>query len=877
MKTIPAICLLAALLPTAPALARGGGGCLEEGTPIETPAGAVAIERLKMGDTVWSVQAGGLRPATVRAVFRVQPDEYVELQVDGATIHLTGEHPVQTAPGVFRSAATLRPGDSVLGWRQGRAEPLPVAAARRILSPRPAFNLLVSPGGTYLAGGIVVHNKGCFLPDTPILLADGNSVAISAVRPGDAVLAFTPDGNVTSAVVRDILRVEVEQFAEVATGTRILRVTPDHPFYAGDGVFRTLESLKAGDRIWAFDGLRLSPQPIVAIRLVRARALVYNLQTDAPHTFFADGIAVHNKGGGCFPPGTVISTPTGALPIERLAPGDAVLGVTSDGRLVPVRVEAVYETAIALFTVRTDGGDLVTTAEHPVALADGGFRPAGDLLPGEEVLLCRTGRLQRAKVLSTCQEPGDRRVLNLQVDGPHTFVAGGFVVHNKGGGFGGGHSLGGGHSFSSGRSGTGSSGRSDDIMPFVVIGVILFVIAIIYILRHRSKREEDLDFCYTRAQISRKEGKTAKLLEFIAGTDPAFKPQILQAHAQEVFQKLQQCWEAREYAPMQPLLTEELYREHCAQIESLKRNHEINVIEGLQVEQVDLVNVRYTDKPDGREFTALITARARDYYVDDQSREFRRGDGVPARFQEFWTFELRGGRWLLREIEQTRESDALKEENFFEAFTDRNVAQVYGKEAGQEGPIGPWQESATATKADRIDRLLNFLVRTDKLWDRTAMVERARQVYLGVMLAREAGDPSAVKDEDLFPELAASLREQIAAWKARGLSQEYRNLCVRKVELVLVRNFSDNSRDEYTVRISAHAQQVTRKGGQVTYRDEFVSPITEFWTFGRLDNLWKLKEALPPGKGEALVREENLDEDSSPSQLNWYYRQTRAM
>ena len=82
--------------------------------------------------------------------------------------------------------------------------------------------------------------------------------------------------------------------------------------------------------------------------------------------------------------------------------------------------------------------------------------------------------------------------------------------------------------------------------------------------------------------------------------------------------KLQECWQAREYGPMQPLLMPDLYAQHCAQLNGLRRNHEINMIDDLKVERVDIVNVRYTHKENQREFTALITASARDYYVDDR-------------------------------------------------------------------------------------------------------------------------------------------------------------------------------------------------------------------------------------------------------------------
>ncbi|MCG6537947.1 MAG: hypothetical protein L7F78_25340 [Syntrophales bacterium LBB04] len=78
------------------------------------------------------------------------------------------------------------------------------------------------------------------------------------------------------------------------------------------------------------------------------------------------------------------------------------------------------------------------------------------------------------------------------------------------------------------------------------------------------------------------------------------------------------------------------------------------------------------------------------------------------------------------------------------------------------------------------------------------------------------------------------------------------------------------------MRIDAHAQKIVRKGETIFSEQEYVTPFEEFWTFGRRLARWKLKEVLPPARGKRLVEEENVDEESSPGQLEWYYRQTRA-
>jgi predicted lipid-binding transport protein (Tim44 family) len=684
--------------------ARGGGGCFEEGTPVLTRTGPVPIERLHLGDEV----IGG----RVEAIYQVQPAEYLDVGV-----HVTPEHPFQIAPGIFRTAEKIFP------------------AAKHLPAQRPAYNLLVSPGGTFIAGGFVVHNKGCFLPDTPILRADGERVAISDTRPGDKLLAFDADGHIVTGIVRDVLTHDVDEFLIVRTDRLELRVTVEHPFYVGDGTFKTLEALKPGDEIFAVASNQLLPQRILSIERVRERTRVYNLQTDAPNTFFANGIAVHNKGGGGF--------------------------------------------------------------------------------------------------------------------------------HGGGGYHGGYHSRGSGRPMTAGE---------QKVFLFLVGGVIGFII-LVQIAAARRRQDENLDFVYSRKAIDGKADKTKRLLEFIARTDGNFAEEKLRQRATETFVQLQQCWQMRDYEPMRPLMMPDLLTQHLQQIAGLRRNHEINMIDQLHVDRVDIVNVRYAHQENQREFTALITATARDYYIHDQSREFLRGDDSPVQFQEFWTFQWQDGKWLLREIEQTRESDVLKDENFFEQFTDQGVAQVYGKEAGKTGEAGPWLEKGVETKANQIERLLNFLVQTDKLWDRPAMLERARQVFMDVYLGRESG---TVKDGDLFPEVAASLHDEIARRRQTGTTLEFRNLCVRKVELLLVRNFADNTQDEFTVRISAHAQRFVKQGGAVVGEDECVTPFTEYWMFGRRDGQWKLKEVLPEAKGKGLVGKENVDEDSSQAQLQWYYRQTRA-
>jgi predicted lipid-binding transport protein (Tim44 family)/uncharacterized membrane protein YgcG len=870
-RTIILLAALLCLVLRSPELhARGGGGCVEQGTPILTPSGPVPIERLKPGDVVLGVDRQAVLPVVVRSVVQVQPEEYYELNANGRVLRLTAEHPVETDAGVFRMVSRLKTGDRVFFHDDGRITAASIGSIARIHNSSPAHNLLVAPAGTYLANGIVVHNKGCFLPDTPVRKADGTEVPIAQVRRGDVLLAFTADGKVVFATVNKVLVHDVGEYRIVRTGKMVLNVTPEHPFYVGDGTFKTLEVLRPGDRIYVYDGHGLHSQQIESIEAVLAPTRVYNLMTDSPHTFFANGIAVHNKGGGggCFPAGTRVLTPRGEVHIEGVLPGDMIIGIDENGQQVPAMVQSTHATRTLVLVMRTAQGDLRTTAEHPIALASGGFREAGELAPGDEIMAWKEGNALPAIITAVQPVEAEAVVHNLTVDGPHTFIAGGFIVHNKGGG-------GGGFRSSGGRSSSGGSGSSEggQFAAFMMIG--MFVIVMIVVIRKSKSR--NLDQLFSRGDIEKKSVKTEKLIEFISRQDPSFAPDVLKKITEAVFRKLQQCWQAREYEPMKPLLMPDLYADHLGQIRGMMRNHEINVIAGLTVDAVDLVNVRYTLNNEDREFTALITATAADFYLDDRTNERLRGDRSPARFQEFWTFQYHRDTWLLREIEQTAESDILSDDNFFEQFTDKGVEQVEGAAAKQEGPEGPWLEGAVMTKERRVERMLNFLVKTDSLWDRKKMMLTARSMFLLVTGAWEAGEAAAVPAAELFPDLSRDLHDAIRTNREKGIALEFRNLAVRKVELVLVRNFADRSQDEYVARVRAHAQKVMKVADNVVHQDEDVTAFEQYLTFGRLDGTWKLKEIVLPHEAGDLVEQENVDQEATKQQIEWYYQHKRAV
>ena len=147
-----------------------------------------------------------------------------------------------------------------------------------------------------------------------------------------------------------------------------------------------------------------------------------------------------------------------------------------------------------------------------------------------------------------------------------------------------------------------------------------------------------------------------------------------------------------------------------------------------------------------------------------------------------------------------------------------------------------------------------------------------------MIAALESGNPAQVSADDFFPELAAHLKETMARDAAQGVTREYRNLCVRKVELDLVRNFADKTRDEFVARVLAgHAPEGPVRAGPGQPGRSQASAFEQYLTLGRLYTRSELKEVLSAEAGQAAVKEENLDQDSSPDQVQWYYQHKRAV
>ena len=123
--------------------------CLARGTTIDTPDGPVAVERLRLGDPIWTLDANGrrIRGTVIALGSTTAPADHHVIRLtlaDGRTVTASPGHPLADG----RTFGALALGDLVDGSRIVGLVFVPYSGGQ-------TFDLVASgPTGLYLSGGI---------------------------------------------------------------------------------------------------------------------------------------------------------------------------------------------------------------------------------------------------------------------------------------------------------------------------------------------------------------------------------------------------------------------------------------------------------------------------------------------------------------------------------------------------------------------------------------------------------------------------------------------------------------------------------------------------------------------------------------------------
>ncbi len=136
----------------------------------------------------------------------------------------------------------------------------------------------------------------------------------------------------------------------------------------------------------------------------------------------------------CFPAGTKVATPAGLRDIETLKPGDEVTDGNGDTQTISANMERTVGREDLVYVKAAGFPATLVTKEHPFRTRrdeSEEWIPAGELIPGDEIALYEPGGCTWAEV-DPCDldVPESETVYNLTVEGTHTYVANGAIVHN---------------------------------------------------------------------------------------------------------------------------------------------------------------------------------------------------------------------------------------------------------------------------------------------------------------------------------------------------------------------------------------------------------------------------------------------------------------
>ena len=135
---------------------------------------------------------------------------------------------------------------------------------------------------------------GCFVAGTKVLTPTGGQ-DIEELRIGDEVLTW--DGDQSGGLVKaKIKRVSSHLISGYFVINGKLKITMNHRLLV-NGVWKEAGEIEIGDMFFTNSGIQ---EKVISLKFVPEWRIVYNIELDKYHTYFADNIYVHNeeKGGG---------------------------------------------------------------------------------------------------------------------------------------------------------------------------------------------------------------------------------------------------------------------------------------------------------------------------------------------------------------------------------------------------------------------------------------------------------------------------------------------------------------------------------------------------------------------------------------------------
>ena len=329
------------------------------------------------------------------------------------------------------------------------------------------------------SNSILVHNAPCFVAGTKVHIESKGITNIEDVKVGDKVISYNHDNDIVEYKEVKKVRIKSDEFVVTyvfENGTK-LTGTPDHPLFVNGKGYSSyspsvtkedsgldVEQILIGDEVLHIDGYGVTISDIIE---EEKKEVVYNLdEVEDNNNFFVENLLAHNRAGfpgsyytdpTCFSANVNITLSDGTFKkINEIEVGDVVQGwdgntVEVSGKVIATdhrhtvgsHAEACKSLGDepSLYTINDTKVEF--TPEHPFLTKEGWKSLVPDpnqepykteqevkvLKEGDEININGTWTLVES--ISKVRSDSEEKVYNITVEGIHSYLANGIVVHNK--------------------------------------------------------------------------------------------------------------------------------------------------------------------------------------------------------------------------------------------------------------------------------------------------------------------------------------------------------------------------------------------------------------------------------------------------------------
>jgi hypothetical protein len=162
-------------------------------------------------------------------------------------------------------------------------------------------------------------------------------------------------------------------------------------------------------------------------------------------------------------------------------------------------------------------------------------------------------------------------------------------------------------------------------------------------------------------RIAGRSKATKAILKFLSYTDNWFDRKYVIDVADEAVRLVKEATEARSIRGIERRVTPDLLEELTTEIKRLRRDQEVHVFGRVEITDVNVLHVEAPTGKASHTFTALISAKSKDFVEDEETGEILHGDKKTYSYQEFWTFRRTEKRWLVELIRPSSDLDNILE------------------------------------------------------------------------------------------------------------------------------------------------------------------------------------------------------------------------